>query len=171
MLLPKIVSSAGPIDQKAFWRGVGMRATGSTVVTAYTDAGPAGFLGLSATHVSADPPMMLVAVDKRTSALPAMLEAGHFAINYLSSEQASIADAFAGKTAAKGQERFESASWGVLTTGAPVLMECIGAIDCSVSEHIERNGVCIVFGRVLEIWDGERNDPLVHFRGRFLPWS
>jgi flavin reductase (DIM6/NTAB) family NADH-FMN oxidoreductase RutF len=164
----KIAPDAAPIDQKSFWFGVGMRATGSTVVTAQGAAGPAGFLGLSATHVSADPPTMLVSVDKRTSALPAMLEAGHFAINYLSREQNHIADAFGGKTSAKGTERFGAGSWGVLTTGAPVLMDCIGAIDCSVSEHIERDGVCIVFGRVRQIWDGQRKDPLIHFRGGLL---
>src|SRR5918995_4754110 len=101
----KIATDAGPMDQKSFWRGVGMRATGSTVVTAQGAGGPAGFLGLSAAHVSAEPPVMLVSVDRRTSALPVMLEAGHFAISYLSREQSHIADAFLGKTSAKGSER------------------------------------------------------------------
>jgi len=96
-----------------------------------------------------------------------MLEAGHFALNYLSQEQAHIADAFAGKSLAKGAERFGTGSWGTLMTGAPVLMDCIGAIDCSITEQIERNGTYIVFGQVVEIWAGERNDPLVHFRGNY----
>jgi hypothetical protein len=33
------------IDARAFWRAIGNRATGSTVVTARSDEGPAGFLG------------------------------------------------------------------------------------------------------------------------------
>jgi flavin reductase (DIM6/NTAB) family NADH-FMN oxidoreductase RutF len=70
---------AGPtIDQRTFWRAIGNRASGSTVVTAQSDDGPAGFLGLSAAHVSADPPLMLVSIDQRTSALQTILAARHF---------------------------------------------------------------------------------------------
>ena len=47
------------IDQKTFWRAIGQRATGSTIVTACTADGPAGFLGLSATHVCAGPPTIM----------------------------------------------------------------------------------------------------------------
>ena len=71
------------IDAKAFWGAVGQRAMGVSVVTASGADGPAGFLGLSTAHVCADPPMMLVSIDKRTSALQAVLESRHFAINYL----------------------------------------------------------------------------------------
>ena len=57
------------IDAKTFWRTLGERAIGATIVTAQGADGPAGFLGLSATHVCADPPSMLVSIDRKTSAL------------------------------------------------------------------------------------------------------
>jgi len=63
---------AGParlIEIKDFWRAIGERAIGAAVVTAADIHGPAGFLALSATHLCADPPMMMVSIDKRTSAL------------------------------------------------------------------------------------------------------
>src|SRR5215472_16143736 len=85
------------IDTRTFWRAIGQRATGSTVVTARSTEGPAGFLGLSATHLSADPPLMMVSIDRRTSALAALLTARHFAINYLPKEATAIADSFGGK--------------------------------------------------------------------------
>src|SRR5258707_10348689 len=108
------------IDPRAFWRAIGNRATGSTVVTARSDDGPAGFLGLSATHVCADPPTMLVSIDSKTSALAAVLHGRHFAINYLGRDAQAIADMFAGKTGIKGSARFEGGRWGTLSTGAPV---------------------------------------------------
>jgi flavin reductase (DIM6/NTAB) family NADH-FMN oxidoreductase RutF len=67
--------TAPTIDPRAFWRLIGNRAVGSTVVTARSDAGPAGFLGLSATHLCANPPLMLVSIDKRTTALQTILAA------------------------------------------------------------------------------------------------
>src|SRR6188508_3256125 len=71
------------IDAKMFWRALGERAVGATIVTAQGADGPAGFLGLSATHICADPPSMLVSIDNKTAALGAVLHARHFAINYL----------------------------------------------------------------------------------------
>src|SRR5580658_1361955 len=90
------------IDMKQFWQAIGQRAIGSTVVTARIESGPAGLLGLSATHLCADPPIMMVSVDKRTSALPTILQAQHFALNYLSSAQWELADIFGGKSDLKG---------------------------------------------------------------------
>jgi flavin reductase (DIM6/NTAB) family NADH-FMN oxidoreductase RutF len=155
------------MDAKQFWQAVGQRATGSTVVTTRGSGGPAGFLGLSATHVGADPPTMLVSVDKRTSALNAILEARHFAINYLPDDAADLADAFAGKTSAKGADRFEAKSWTSLATGAPILQGAVGVIDCELVETIERDGVVIIFGRVVAASNNPDARPLIHFRGGF----
>ncbi len=156
------------IDPQAFWRAIGNRATGSTVVTALSDEGPAGFLGLSATHVCAAPPLMLVSIDKRTSALQTVLAARHFALNFLPREAAEIADMFGGKGPRKGVERFAAGRWGTLRTGAPILLDAVGAIDCRLEETIERHGVIIVIGRVVGVFDGAGKAPLIHFRGGYL---
>jgi flavin reductase (DIM6/NTAB) family NADH-FMN oxidoreductase RutF len=160
---------AAAIDQRTFWRAIGNRASGSTVVTARSGDGPAGFLGLSAAHVCADPPLMLVSVDKRTSALQTILAARHFALNFLPREAAGIADIFGGKGTQKGAERFETGNWGTLRTGAPILLDAVGAIDCVVEETIERHGVVIVIGRVVAVLDGSDKAPLIHFHGGYLP--
>jgi flavin reductase (DIM6/NTAB) family NADH-FMN oxidoreductase RutF len=157
------------VDAKTFWRALGQRPIGSTIVTARAAGGPAGFLGLSATHVSADPPLMLVSIDKRTSALPTVLAAGHFGLNFLPRDASALAETFAGKGALKGSARFEADAWTVLATGAPVLKRAIGAMDCSLTETIEREGICIVIGRVVDVLIGEDASPLVHFRGGYLP--
>lgn len=156
------------IDMKQFWQAIGQRATGSTIVTARSGDGPAGLLGLSATHLCADPPTMMVSVDKKTSALPTILEAGHFAINYLSSEQRQLADIFGGKSELKGADRFTAGSWRRLATGAPTLADAVGVIDCELVETIERYNVVIVLGRVIATANNPNAAPLLHFRGDYL---
>jgi flavin reductase (DIM6/NTAB) family NADH-FMN oxidoreductase RutF len=157
------------IDIKQFWQAVGQRATGSTIITARSENGPAGLLGLSATHLCADPPIMMVSVDKRTSALPTILEARHFAINYLSSEQRELAEVFGGKSELKGADRFTTAAWNSLATGAPTLSDAVGIIDCELVETFERYNVVIVLGRVVATSGNPNAVPLVHFRGGYLP--
>ena len=137
------------------------------MVTATGADGPAGFLGLSTAHVCADPPTMLVSIDKRTSALAAVLEAQAFAINYLAHDQQAIADVFGGKGEAKGAARFADGSWTKLTTGAPVLAQAAGAIDCVLEETIERAGVVIALGRVVDFARSDRA-PLVMLRGKYV---
>lgn len=154
------------IDQKSFWTAIGQRALGVSVVTAKGTDGPAGFLGLSTAHVCADPATMLVSIDKRTSALQAVLQGRHFAINYLAEDQQAVADAFGGRTEAKGADRFASHAWTSLTTGAPVLADAAGAIDCTLEETIERHGVIIALGRVVD-WVAGSRPPLVFFRGKY----
>ncbi|MBO0752309.1 MAG: flavin reductase [Bradyrhizobiaceae bacterium] len=156
------------IDQRTFWRAIGNRACGSTVVTARSTDGPAGFLGLSATHVCSDPPLVLVSVDKRTSALQTMLAARHFALNFLPRDAVAIADMFSGKAPQKGAERFASGRWSTLKTGAPVLLDAVGAVDCCLEETIERHGVVIAIGRVIAVMDGGDRAPLIHFHGTYL---
>lgn len=157
------------VDAKTFWQAIGQRAIGSTIVTAKSANGPAGLLGLSATHVCADPPTMLVTVDKRTSALQNILDAKHFAINYLPQGTSELADIFGGKGGLKGAERFGTATWGSLRTGAPVLDGAVGAIDCELAEAIERHGVVLLLGTVVATSANPERMPLIHFRGGYLP--
>src|SRR5262249_59458702 len=141
------MSDAKLIDAKPFWGALGARATGVVVATARGPDGPAGFLALSATHVTADPPTMLVSIDKRTAALAAVLHGKHFALNFLPRGDQALAEMFGGRGDARGADRFAPARWGVLTTGAPVLTAPVGAIDCLLAEAIERHGVVIAIGR------------------------
>src|SRR4051812_23924730 len=110
------------IDIRSFWRAVGLRPVGASVVTASSDAGPRGFLALSATHLCADPPLMMVSVDEKTSAIETILSAQHFAINFLAAGQTSLATIFGGRGELKGADRFATAEWGSIATGAPTLV-------------------------------------------------
>jgi len=155
------------IDVKTFWRALGQRAIGSTIVTARSAEGPAGFLGLSASHISAAPPLMLASIDKRTSALQTVLAARHFAVNFLPADAKEIADIFGGKGTLKGADRFQVGTWQALTTGAPVLANALGAMDCALEETVDHGNITIVIGRVVDVLVSDGN-PLIHFRGGYL---
>jgi flavin reductase (DIM6/NTAB) family NADH-FMN oxidoreductase RutF len=112
---------------------------------------------------------MMVSIDIRTSALATILEARHFAINYLPSSAMALADSFAGKGDLRGAARFETANWTTLSTGAPVLETALGAIDCELIEAIERYRTTLVLGHVVATTCGPDATPLIHFRGAYLP--
>lgn len=160
------VKSGNEIDVRTFWMTLGQRATGMTVVTAESDEGPTGFLGLSAAHVTASPPTMLVSVERTTSALAAILSRRHFAVNFLPATAAKVADVFAGKAGVSGAARFAEGEWRVLVTGAPVFCDALGAFDCIVDDIVQRGEVSIIIGKVVAAASRTDGEPLVFFRGK-----
>src|SRR4029077_5353150 len=137
------------IDAKTFWKALGCRAIGVAIVTAQGTEGPAGFLALSATHLSASPPMMMVSIGLTTSALGAVRQGNHFAINYVPRGSDALVKEFGGGGALKGADRFVPCSWSQLKSGAPTLVDAVGVIDCRLDEMIERHGTVIALGRVI----------------------
>jgi flavin reductase (DIM6/NTAB) family NADH-FMN oxidoreductase RutF len=160
------VASAEAIDGKVFWTTLGQRPIGMTVVTADSDEGPTGFLGLSAAHVTANPPTMLVSVDHKTSALAGILSRRHFAVNFLPADATSVADAFSGKAGLSGAARFAAGEWCVLSTGAPVFRDALGAFDCAVEDVLPRGDVSVVIGKVVAVGYRPDGEPLILFRGK-----
>lgn len=152
------------IDMGKFWRTLGERPIGATVVTATGAEGPRGFLGLSAAHVTASPPTMLVSVDRKTTALGAMLESRHFAVNFLAQGTADLANMFGGK----GEKVFDPDLWDTLATGAPVLRSALGVFDCELSQVVEEGDISILIGRVKGVRAAGEGAPLIFFRGKFL---
>jgi flavin reductase (DIM6/NTAB) family NADH-FMN oxidoreductase RutF len=55
--------------------------------------------------------------------------------------------------------------WRVLSTGAPVLSEALGVLDCVVEEILERGGIVIDTGRIVAVASRADGDPLTFFRG------
>jgi flavin reductase (DIM6/NTAB) family NADH-FMN oxidoreductase RutF len=160
-------SAAPQIDAKTFWRALGARASAVAVVTAQGADGPSGFLALSVTHLTADPPMLMVSIDKRTASLAAVTHARHFAVNYLPRGEEVLADMFGGKTGTRGADRFTPGRWSRLTTGAPILDNAVGALDCRLEDTIERFGTIIAIGRLVDFILRDDGEPLLYFRGGY----
>jgi flavin reductase (DIM6/NTAB) family NADH-FMN oxidoreductase RutF len=164
---PSMLDAPRVIDPKAFWQAIGQRAVGAAVVTTAEAEGPAGFFALSATHLSASPPLLMVSIDGRTSALAKVRAARNFAISYLPDDAGDLVDIFSGKTTLQGSDRFQPGRWRILTTGAPVLTSAVGALDCVLEEAIERSGTTIAIGRLVDFTSDPDRLPLISFRGRY----
>ncbi len=120
--------------------------TGVTVVTAVDLSGRARGLTCSAVcSVSAEPPLMLVCLDKGSDTLPAIRQARRFAVNYLAAGRDAAARLFASKE----PDKFAKISWQPAPYGMPWLHEdSIALAECSVEQEIDADDHVVLIGRV-----------------------
>ncbi|AOO82608.1 flavin reductase family protein [Bosea vaviloviae] len=161
------VSGFRPADIEAVaFKSVMRNVAGAvSIVTATQGGARAGLTATSLTALSAEPPTVIVCVNRTASAWPTIERAGHFAINVLAARHQSIADRFAGRGGFKGDARFGEGDWTRLVTGAPVLEGALAILDCETEEAIERHSHTILIGRVKAIREAETEGALLYWRG------
>ena len=84
------------ITPDVFRRVMGHFVTGVTVVTALDDGRPAGITVNALSSVSLEPPLVVIALDRRRFLHPIVRAAGRYGVNILSEDQRELSDCFAG---------------------------------------------------------------------------
>jgi flavin reductase len=141
-------------------------ATGVSIVA--TD-GPAGRYGLTVSafsSVSAEPPMVLVCINRRSPACAAVRRNRRFCVNVLSQAQRSMANTFAGRPEAGDAYEFHAASWTSSATGAPRLDGCTASFDCVLQTSIDAGTHSIFIGAVKAL-ESTGTSPLVYVDGAY----
>lgn len=145
MIAPEIVPTEPLVDANTFRNCLRHVPGAVAVITTVHDGQRAGLTATAVCSVSADPPQMLVCVNRSASASPVIAAAGRFGISFLAHDQRAIANAFAGPAI----DRFASASWSQLESGIPLLDGAAAAFECVVVQAIESGTHTIFIGAVI----------------------
>lgn len=156
---PTVDSTAGStvLDERALRNVLGQFATGVTVVTCLVDGVPHGATVNAFTAVSLDPPLVLVALGRRSITCQ-NLDGVPFTVNVLRREQDDVARHFAG--------RAPSTSMDWLPTEVPRLAGTLAYLTCAPWRSYPGGDHVLFLGRVTE-FAHEDGEPLVFFRGGF----
>lgn len=157
--------ATGPDDAGArrFRDTLARFCSGVTVVTSVSDGEPVGMTCQSFSSVSLHPPLVMFVPAKTSRAWSAIHRAGHFTVNFLTHGQQEVSNLFA----TRGADKFAGVDWTPGTTGAPVLADTLGHIDCTIHAVHEGGDHHIVVGRVRDLQVGLDADPLLFFRGAY----
>ena len=160
------VPATGP-NGPEFRRAMRQLAGAVSVVTMGSGMKRNGLTATSVTSLTAEPPCLLVCINRSSSAALSLREAGAFAVNVLSADQQHIADRFAGRSGAFGAAKYADADWTELSTGTPILRGALASIDCRVDNVMEWHTHVIVIGRVEALADRDDAGSLIYFRGGY----
>ena len=134
-------------------------ATGVTIVTTRNGDAIHGFTVNAFASVTAEPPTVLVCVNRTARAHPIITDSHGFCVNILALEQQPLAEKFQG---GEPHERFSNVVHRAGPSGSPILDGVLAYVDCAVEEELNSGTHTIFIGRVLEA--GERvGAPLGYF--------
>jgi 3-hydroxy-9,10-secoandrosta-1,3,5(10)-triene-9,17-dione monooxygenase reductase component len=171
-----------------FRKVMGHFVTGVTVVTTFEEHPPqashAGRNGMRAsavagrpkgitvnalTSVSLEPPLVMIALDRRRRFTPTLHAAGRFAVNVLGEGQQALSDCFAGADVTPDREAFCGAAWTPGETGVPLLDGAIATLECTTTDIVAAGDHDIFIGRVDAMANEEHHAmPLLYYRRRYL---
>jgi len=140
------------IDAAAFKKGMRHLAASVTLITTRHRQVRGGLTATAVCSVSAEPPQLLVCVNKSASAHDPIGHAGFFCVNILSPQHRKIAERFAGMDDVEGDERFhDMGEWSTLSTGAPVLKGCPVSFDCRLVTRVAAGTHTIYIGEIVDL--------------------
>lgn len=140
-----------------------------SILTVGSGLDATGLVVTSAVSLSAEPPMVLVCIN-RTSSVHPLLERFHaFGLSSLGADHQAVAERFSGRTGAQGPARYEGADWETAVTGARLLTGSPAAFDCEVEDLIDKATHTIVVGHVRAVRSMPGTGALTYWHGAYHP--
>lgn len=161
------------VDRGTFVNAMSAAVTGVNVVTTDGAAGRFGLTVSAMSSVSADPPMMLVCINRRSPACDALRMNRAFSVNVLSTRQRHLADSFAGRPACGKPYDFDDTVWTRGSAGLPCLAGATATFECALEAAYESGSHTVFIGRVMAASKGSDNPLLYTSRayGRACQWD
>lgn len=141
-------------------------ASGVAVITANGSGGPLGLTATSVTSMCAEPPTVLVCVNKSASLHGALAVGQPICINLLSRDQQDVSGAFGGKL--PPEERFAVGVWEDDHNGVPCLAGAQANISGVIDILMPYGTHSIVIARVEDVRLTGPVSPLIYQDGGYL---
>ena len=144
-----------------FVNAMNAAVTGVNLITTDGRAGRFGITVSAMSSVSADPPMLLACINRRSPVCSAILSNQVYCVNVLSTSQSSLADVFAGKAGRGKPYDFSIGQWERSSIGVPRLVEATSTFDCELEHAYDTGSHKIFVGRVTTAKEGS-GSPLLY---------
>lgn len=159
------------LAQAKFKQGM-QRLVGSVciITTTSADGGRNGLTATAVCSLSADPPMLLVSLNKDSNTYQAITENKNIAVNVLSEHDSVLAGTFSSKISP--DKKFLMGDWAKGVTGAPILKSSVVTFDCKLDWVVEvaTHGLLIANVRA-SIISGSSRQSLLYSEGEYRALS
>jgi flavin reductase (DIM6/NTAB) family NADH-FMN oxidoreductase RutF len=161
----KPASASLPVDPGQFKIGMRTLAGAVNIITAQHAGHRYGMTATAVCSATAEPPTVLVCINKLAGTHNAVAKGKVFCVNVLRAEDWELSTTFSGGSS--GEARFKSRNWTRLVTGSPVLIDALVSFDCHVVKTLAHGTHTIFLGQVEQILIGQKGKPLLYSDGQY----
>jgi flavin reductase (DIM6/NTAB) family NADH-FMN oxidoreductase RutF len=137
-----------------------------TIVTGGQPGHHGGFAATAVCSVSADPPALLVCVNRSASLHASLTMGSLFCVNLLHGAHTELSQVFGGKVVP--EERFKFGDWDHDADNIPYLLDAQANVFCAVDALMPYGTHTIVVGKVRHVRLHGEIAPLIYSDGRFI---
>ena len=156
---------AKPVDGQQFKLGMRTLAGAVNIITSMNAGHRYGMKATAVCSATADPPTVLVCINKLAATHDAIAKGKVFCVNVLRADDWEVSTLFSG--AQTGESRFKHGNWTRLSTGSPVLVDALVSFDCRVVKKVAHGTHTIFLGEVEQILIGKKGKPLLYSDGQY----
>jgi flavin reductase (DIM6/NTAB) family NADH-FMN oxidoreductase RutF len=139
-------------------------ASSVTIITTTNGGEHHGMTATAVFSVSADPPTVLVVINRTARTHPLIGSAGAFTVNLMAGDQQALADRFS----AKHPNQFEGLDFDLSPNmGSPVFRGVASFLECRLISQMDVGTHTVFFGEVLHC-HAATVDPLVYYDGAYI---
>ncbi|WP_375688596.1 flavin reductase [Pseudooceanicola sp. LIPI14-2-Ac024] len=153
------------VSAETFREGMACLAGAVNIVTTDGPGGRAGLTASAVCSVTAEPPTLLVCVNRSSSAAPAFMANDAVCVNTVGPAHQDLAMLFGGKTPM--DDRFEAANWKIGRTGAPLLDGAVVSFDCRVTSRNVVGSHEVMFCEIVDITRKPGTPALAYYARKF----
>lgn len=154
------------INSELFRKVLSQFATGVTIVTTRQGETIHGLTANAFCSVSLEPPLVLVCVDQQAHSHNIIRQGGNFAVNILNTTQEALSQRFA-TNYLSAVDRFAGVKFRTEITGAPVLEESLGWLDCKLVAAYPGGDHSIFVGEVVALGQPPGDSPLLYYQSQY----
>ena len=116
-----------------------------------------GMIASWVSQISHEPPLVMAAVHPNRYSHELIKKSGHFALHLLSRNQVHLLSHFKGSDP---KAKFASLPWKRGKTGCPILLECLGYMECMVRKRYDPGNHTLFIGEVIDAKILSQKEPL-----------
>jgi flavin reductase (DIM6/NTAB) family NADH-FMN oxidoreductase RutF len=161
-----MTSSPPPVSTQDFVQAMGQHVASVCVITTRHEKERFGLTATAVSSVCAEPPRLLVCVNKSGTTYQRIVALGYFGVNVLDEKQEKVGKAFAGMLG-RDFDRFSVGDWHEVATVSPILKGAAANFDCKLVQSIDQFTHAILIGEVVGVASGIGRDAIVYGGRKF----
>lgn len=166
MLTNPLPVAVGP---ERFRAGMSYLGGACTIIASRLGEERAGLTATAVCSITAEPPRLLVCLNRDVGAHEIIARSGVLSVNVLGTRHLKLAQRFAGLAEdVRGDERFLEGGWRTGLTGVPILADALVAFECRVVEDIPASTHSMFLCEVIDVSTPHGDAaPLLYFNRQF----